>query len=233
MASAGEQIFNENGVLQLTDKYINIQLIDKRTYTLNANGGYTISDFEPKDHCVFAYRAETPGTRFRANLVFPIIPPYPPVKYGSPSISINGAPNSDVTVYRFQYADIPAGNFFEIRDSNGTIVFSDAAKFMKIIDQKIGTYPASWSAWIPVGQQVTIAATDHPTNIKTAVVIGNMSFQTMSGNYMAYQFFEFEADQVRAIWASTYWGPFTPNPYWTFARCSPYYDYMVIDVTDL
>lgn len=143
MKSAGIQIYNNNNVLQITAEFKNVQFIEKQSYSLTydgvALGGIRNRYISPEivvpgdEYTIVAFNT-TPGHSIGIELL-PIIMPGT-TKQRLQFVSFES--DTIVTIYIFRFTDIKKGTFFEIYDTNGEIVFSDGANFMRIIDTKSG-----------------------------------------------------------------------------------------------
>ncbi len=234
---SGIEIYNYDNILQITDKFTNIQFIEKTTVTLltritsyYANGVdryYANVTLTALDKEMYAIRCDN-GKFINWSGSRTILGSG---NYGPLTLNIRGERDAIVTVYRFSYASIPSGNYFEVRNENGNIVFSDNAKFMKVIDSKSGlrTRPT------PIG--VPLITTSHSSNILTAVSSG---YYTWEVDYDDYSFLgasrrqSFTFNPTETIYSfENYFVADSPNYHYDRRTFDLNYQYIVLDVTGL
>ena len=165
---------------------------------------------------------------------YPILS-YPPMVLGQPQLVVIGTLGSIITIYTFGWDNIPGGEHFEVKNSNGDLVFSDKAKFMKIIDSHNGTRIADFSS----SQAGTVlGTTNHSSSIKTAVFLGNACFQTdldWHGRYKGYEcFLSFSCGSTSTIGQyHQHYGTNSENYHCHYRDYDLVYSYSVVDVTGL
>lgn len=245
--SDGLQVFNSDGILQITDTFKNIQFISKQTLTLPSTAyRWYFDNYYPYYSTavisatailnnLIACRSDN-GKLITWDIIYPVLS-YPPFVYGNPSIRFFGEVGAVITIYFFSYASIPAGTHFEVINSDGERVFSDNAKFMKVLDSRMGTLPGDLSL---TGTPTITSTTTHASTVKTAVALGNRSYYERTNSngrtgYVRYLAFDFNdittVGQSTCIYSahSDNWYPdYQPGVYTDFN-----YHYTVLDVTGL
>lgn len=235
------EVYNNNNILQITDKYSNIQFVDKTTVTLpnkieqdSYYSGLQLN-FHTYTSLVRYYRDITLPTLSKDMFAFrcendKFVQCFGTKKSdGTLALTVSGEQGAIVTIYRFSYSEIPPGEHFEVRSVGGKVVFSDKGKFMKVIDSKQG------SRIRPTTLGSTIDTTDHDPNKIVAVSTGNLSWEVTYVEYLGMvgaidcQSFKFNSGQLISTFESYYaggtdtlWYDYTVN-----------YQYLVIDVTGL
>ena len=242
--SSGLEVYNNNGVLQITDKFKNIQFLSKTTATINTqnkeyytntvpNSGYCTVALPQITNTFYALRCEdsNPITWF---VSYPVLS-YPPMVFGAPTLVVIGTLNSTVTIYTFGWDNIPSGEHFEVKNSSGELVFSDKAKFMKIIDSYSGVRTADFSR---SQAETVLGTTNHLSAIKTAVFLGGYCFQEdldWHGEYTGYECilsFVFNSTSTIGNYHKHY-DTNSVNYYYHYRNYDLNYSYSVVDVTGL
>ncbi|CQR73294.1 hypothetical protein SOV_50770 [Sporomusa ovata DSM 2662] len=158
--SAGLEVYNTNGFLQITDSFRNLQYLGKETISVgSANSPFICSAYSSvvpfTDTKMLAFRC-TNGKRVQRV-----------------TISKNTTNNTDwvdvyaeagaiVTVYKYGFPVTKTGAYFEVYNSAGSLVFSDNAKYMKVLGMYSGTttiatdYTPIISDWNVAGNSQTI-----------------------------------------------------------------------------
>lgn len=164
---AGLEVCNNSGVLQVTPSYKNLRLTNKGTITLRQitnNGSISVDTGEGK---IIAFKIPAD----RRVYVLP---------YTEGCWFYHPWDNSGdllVTYYIFSYADIPEGNYFEVRNEKNEVCFSDTANFMKVLSSGSGAisdkFPYSW----PDSNKEWTLGT-YPYSVNTAIVIGKAATRT-------------------------------------------------------
>ncbi|SFM08994.1 hypothetical protein [Pelosinus propionicus] len=211
--TAGIEVYNDNGYLQITDTYKNLQFLRKYTVTIPQDKYWTFVEIDPTK--VLAVRAES-GYVYTET-------PYAEDESDIYVLNILAPHGTVITIYEFGYQDIPSGNHFEVRNADGALVFSDGGKWMKVLEGKSGAQPA----YTVEGQ--LIASTLHSSSVKTAVVVGMLAYTLSSAtNSIYYQVAQFESLQTTTIYRKdlTAWGHVSDY-------VNTFYSYLVIDVTGL
>jgi len=192
--SAGIEVYNNSGVLQITDQFKNLQFREKDTVSLT-NENLGTSDWYSADIilsdtqeflCFNVNTIDVPvllygRTFLRDNVLRSRI---------ATKVAPGTTPNVSVNYYRFGYATVPRGNFFEVRNASGEMVFSDAARFMQVIAGRNGTetreiaytdippgHSDSTSAWWGV-YGYTLHSVSIPTGKTVAVLLGTNLYTT-------------------------------------------------------
>lgn len=213
---AGIEIYNTNGVMQITEKFINLQFKGKGTVNLTnvaSDGAYYYDLYLPDTSEQIAFSA-TLGNPFvllgrvftRSNQLAARI-----------MSKISG---TQVTYYRFGAASVVSGSCFEVYNSSGSLVFSDNARFMKVIDSKSGS---------STSETETLLATTAST-LNKAVLPGNLCF-TARGSIvkLAQQGFLLTANSVE----SKIYPWFNYGGSYSIVAQETNYNYLVLDVTGL
>ncbi len=231
----GIQIYNNSGGLQITDTFKNLQFVRKGSVTIPNNWlrPYTSIQFSPGE--LVAFRIESASKD-----------DYCSIRSGSSDglVTFTGYPGKTLEYYAFSYKKIPTGNYFEVRNLLGEVVFSDAAHFMKVLDAKRGT------TLVDYHNQGIVGNTIHDPNKKTAVLLGarcwNLTvdyMETDPGSYVYWNFhtwrglvFRFYGDHVESETieefsdrTESYGWPTVSYQNIRFRK----YDYLVLDVTDI
>ena len=240
----GIEIYNNNGVLQITDLFRNIQFVEKITgivlskawpSTLTPAWGYQQIDLTPMANSLLALRCENGGwisweERYKIKV------PYSggDFHFEQEQLWIYGTRNAQVTLYRFQFADIKPGNHFEIRNPAGELVFSDStATFMKVFGIFQGNRPA---LWYTDGNNYNMGTLSYSSAAKTAVASGNIAWhENRSYNSslltVGRQFFRFNSI------GSTESMYLLPKIYSddsaSYRMYNLHYNYLILDVTGL
>ena len=77
-----------------------------------------------------------------------------------------GPAGTTITLYVFGYQDNPKGNHFNVYDSNGGVVFSDAAKYLRVIDQFSGFGVDDLSYWASDNENTLNATLQYFTDLQ-------------------------------------------------------------------
>ncbi|TWH49585.1 hypothetical protein [Sporomusa sp. KB1] len=233
---AGLQIYNNNNILQIDSAFKNIQFIDKHQITVSSQYVYDGSlgntlDIRSTSLTLDAYLNSFFACRVENGLSVTWSEIYP--KDGSsPGINFIGDNGAIVTIYRFSYASIPAGQCFEVMNSSGERVFSDTAKFLKVLDSRTGYAGGKLSTGYVLG------STSHSSSIKTAVAVGGCYWLTENDNYAQTgyawrQGYTFNSTETIGFCKQIINGKYMTNYTYKDTRLNYNYHYFVIDVTGL
>jgi hypothetical protein len=257
--TAGIQIYNNNNILQITEEYRNFQFINKVTVTLTD----LITSYQPSGQSVFLgsnlwgtgtplYSERVVLTPEQGKMIYAyrcnngkfvqcmlLLGRYAP-DIGNPILTISGEQGAEVTIYFFDYNNIPPGQHFEVRDSNSNVVFSDQGKFMKVISsvQGVRTRPTT------IG--TVLGTVSHDSNITSAISAGCLTWEVNipdvgfppNAGYtgVRLQAFNFQSNQIistyQVLMDDSVWVSQVPSSYyWTNYAVN--YQYLVLDVTGL
>jgi len=149
--AAGIEVYNNNNILQITDKFRNLQFIEK--ITLSSFNSLDIQEI-PNDLSSFYAFREITGTSSIAIIYV-----------GSSIIRFFAKPATSavVEVFRFGYSTtVSSGGGFQVFNSNGEIVFDSNNKYMRVIDSRHTNN---------LGSGIILS---HDTSIKTAILAGSV-----------------------------------------------------------
>lgn len=258
--TAGIQIYNNDDVLQITEEYRNFQFISKTTVTLTDS----IISYQPSGQSVYLgsnlwgssnpylYSERLVLTTAQSNMLYAyrcnngkfvqcmlLIGRYSPY-IGSPILTISGEQGAEVTIYFFDYKTVSSGQHFEVRNSDGNVVFSDQGKFMKVLSSIQGTRTR------PTTVGSTLNTTTHSSSVTAAVSAGCLSWEVnipsegfpANAGYTGVraQAFTFESSQIVSTYQvffddSSWTSQVSSSWYWTNYAVN--YQYLVLDVTGL
>lgn len=153
---AGIEIYNNSGILQITDKFRNLQYLDKIVEVRQA-GSYYLFDVQVGAEELVAFRV-SPSTvtispiyrGLTGHLIFRVTP-------------VNITATIELFRFGFVEAPPPQNSGLEIYTEEGKLVFSSGLKYMKVVGHEIGTY----------NNQSLLSVTNHSADIKAAVLIGS------------------------------------------------------------
>lgn len=222
---AGIEIYNDNGYLQITDSYRNLQCTGKGTVK-----GYT-DLYLPSDTLYYAFNCSTS----RVGILYSNWD----TTNNAHRVKFATTDNSDamVTYYTFSYpTPIFSKGMFEVYDANSNLVFSDNGRYMKVIDSRSGTLNDSqfYKAESLTGG-ITIESINTPFGRTTAILPGLLPYRYRVPN----------APTGLAIWGA---GFTFNNGSILFQTCcnmvifpsmdgyfseNPNYNFLVLDVTGL
>ena len=167
--AVGGEFYTDSGILQVTAEYKNLQLVSKGNITLKQQTNNYSASVDTGEGKIIAFRI--PAGRSVDTL---------PYKEGSWFYHpFDGLGDLLVTYYIFDFANIPPGRYFEVKNENEEVCFSDTAKFMKVLSSGSGVvsdghsfaWPGSSEEWV-FGEY----ATTSPDNV--AVVVGKAPTRT-------------------------------------------------------
>lgn len=216
--SAGLEIYNANNVLQITEKFVNLQFKGKGTVTPNtlSDGGWRYYDlYLPDVNEQVAFSATNPfiilGRVFtRSNQLAARV--------------MSKVANTQVTYYRFGVASVASGNCFEVYNSNGNLVFTDNAKFMKVIDSKTGSSTSETDN--------TLLATTN-SNLSKAVLPGNLCLTGRGPSNGLYRLVQQGFSITPSAVTSSIYLCFDYGYSYPINLQETNYNYLVLDVTGL
>lgn len=166
--TAGIEVFNTKGSLQITEGYKTIHLMDKFTIGNDGHVPFTAGN-------LIAFRAEGNGWAT-------IYPGYID-ELGAISGNLHFRSTVPITIYKFGYITLPHGNFLEIYDANGNLTFTDGAPPLRVITPVSGAF----TIWGRESNGAQISVTPHSPDYKAAVVLGTSSsmvgFYNTEGTY--------------------------------------------------
>lgn len=213
--AAGIEIYNNKNVIQVTDNLRNLTLIEKGT--ISSGNILTCKDTE-----LIALRCE--NGKYVGVGVMPSV--Y--IAGGITYTKVVGT--GTITYYKFGDRDVNPGNYFEVRNENGKIMFSDNDKYMKVIGSNTGISRTSPPFAGPIDSVVI------PQNRIAAVVIGKscltLGFSDGANYYMRSiyaQYFNFSENAITSTYEMDYNSGYPANTY----VVSSSYSYLVVDVTGL
>lgn len=234
----GLSVYNNKGTLQITSQFKNLQFANK--VSLHLDKLVTVGEGDPvRDigSCAYEVTNDSKKSLFAARCEDNKFITWQfgvwTFKGARPRIDFRGKFGAEITLYEFTYDVISPGEHFEIRNEHNEVVFSDQGRFMKVIDARFGTRESDFSD-AAIG--TVLGGTQHSTNIKTAVAIGNLCMQYNSSSYAhrqyeARQSFIFLPDKTESVYSL--YSRFMP-PYEYYRReIDLNFSYIVIDVTDL
>ena len=127
--SAGITVYNNNNILQISESFSTMELVAKVTVSTGTSIQIPLYD-------TIAFKV--PNGYWCSILTG---------QYYSQDNTqyIKFIGNSNITYYQFRYSSgtIPAGNYFEIYDTNGNRIFSDGQQSLKVLSGYLGTYTGS------------------------------------------------------------------------------------------
>lgn len=214
--SAGIQIINDSGTIQITESYNNLQLVEKATVSTPCTLYFGKDD-------IIAFRSSSGWATVFLNPI--IIGELKKYNFRSSSGSI--------TYYRFSHNSNIEGHFFEVYNATGGIVFSDGCSHMKVLGQSSGSYVGGKSTTAGA----TITSFSHSTSKTTAIIAGSVSFAMYWANSnnqhpttIMQQAFSFNFGSIISLYSIM-----ENNNYGSESTRYgvPYYDFLVIDVTNL
>lgn len=222
---AGINIINQSGQIQVTDSYKNLQFLRKGeiTVAMANNWEYTLVT-SPAE--IVAFRS-VDFFSFKSN----------------GRAVVNGTiknelilGNGSLYYYVFGHASNTAGNYFEVRNANGEVNFSDTGRYMKVAD-----FRHSDSAPL-VAASSTMLSSTYPNcflqfdtyNFDASKVIAVSPAINTVNNYAFYaQYFEYYPDLIFEFHSGKivhevdhYWT-------WTHGAMNVAHNYLAIDVTGL
>lgn len=207
--AAGLEVINSSGIIQVTSDYKNLQYVGKGAVSFSNSLQTSLVGNVGE---VIAFRVDDSSK-------WGITPPRIYSGMGSTSFVCAGGGSATITYYRFKFADIAAGNYFEVYNAAGERCFSDAARFMKVLGFVQGTDSASSATF------------SHGAGITAAVIASKIStYYNPYGStaYYAHQLFNFSSGLVTALDRPVYNSPIIPSRYSYKA-----YSFLVIDVSGL
>lgn len=172
--SVGIEIYNDNNVLQITDKFRNLQFIKKGSAIINAPQAqytkYVKVEFDPSTKFV-AFRC-TNSTTLTLTMNYMN-------KTGEfYSTSFYGENGTEVTWYEFGYPTLlsSSNSGLQVYNSENELVFSSNAKYMRVIDHRSGTITRDYVAIDPSQQLVT-----YPFGTVPAIMVGTTAQWSLVG----------------------------------------------------
>lgn len=215
------EVINDNGIIQITNSFKNLQLVGKGT--VNSWESLTFN----KDDVV-AIRIDSGWVGLYHN----------PRIINNDVIMTFVSNINPITYYKFSYADVinPISNYFEVRDSFGKIIFSDTLQPMKVINSVNSVTGAEGYNKGYMSDGRFICSVSHPPDKKTAVVVGDLAMQIVISTFapenlarLLEQTFSFNVGSV-----DSYWRIFKENKYSGQSTITfPNYNFLVLDVTNL
>lgn len=213
--SAGLEILNDNGHIQITEKFRNLQFLGKGTTTIRNNRpgyywGETVIDFDDNETKFIAFRSSS------------WVESYTSTKNNRIYCSFTGEPGTVITYYRFGYPVPIRGNYLEVYDSLDRLVFSDNSKYMKVIDFFTGTW-----------DQKEGYVNKHKKGITPAILVGQSVYHVVVGRGFVgvwTQAFEFKDDCIKTYLAVDA-GEASPGEEYSFGNFD--FSYLILDVTGL
>lgn len=223
--ASGILVYNQTGQVQVTEEYKNLKFLRKGAISsFNQFGEYSIS-FSTSE--VVAFRTPDGGT-FAMDCEGVRVSGGTQTFEGS---TVNGA---TIYYYVFGYAAPTSGNFFEVRNGNGEVIFSDADTPMKVFDFRHSESSPVWSDSLPAwggNSMVILDDFTYPTNKTIAVVpsfsaVDNYSFLMNNFGYtVAANFFYFRSGRITHFYDYYY--------SWDHGAQNAGHKYLAIDVTGL
>lgn len=224
--TVGFEVHNANNKLQVTDRFYNIRLVARKAIMLNTD----FTEISTGEDELIAFRAlnntNTPVALWSVSKDTAVFK-----KTGSSTVML--------VYYRFKHTDIPAGDCFEVRNASDEVVFSDNARFMKIINSINGVWDGrsnyTTETIIPAG---VTAAVLHGARYRESIstVFGDGGWGSIvSFNYFGQQFI-FNGDRIKTVYANEYkWEYGSPVPAPDSPVISTYkivpYNFLVLDVS--
>jgi hypothetical protein len=222
--SAGLQVYNNNGYLQITKSFRNLRLIGKTTITLSAGNGYSASANIILNANTQFIAYNTVGGAWAYVRGISIV-------NGQSGSTIIGSPNATITYYELGYPVTQAGSYFEVYDGVGKLVFSDNAKYMKAIAAYSGAVASNNVGTTPY----VINNIGIPGGITPAILVGCGVFEVAGTMPHVYYFGQVNVfnpgqivSQVQVVAVNN--GPVVGN---TIYYQALNYSFLVLDVTNL
>lgn len=217
--SAGIEITNDNGIIQITDSFRNLQLIEKVTINTPSTVYFNITD-------VIAFRCDSGWATVFLN---------PIISGGQKTYNFRSS-SGTMTYYRFGF--IPTSttsHYFEVYDPLGNRIFSDSTQPMKVLGSYTGSYDGGGLSW----NGRTITNVTHSPLIKTAIVSDGISVGMLwnrnnhtNPTTIMEQTFTFNYDNINSTYNLLVNNNYGSEDYFSKWN-APYYSFLTIDVTNL
>ena len=223
--TAGIQIFNDSGYIQITESYRNMQYIGKGTIA-------SFTDLLlPTNVLHIAFRCATSRVGVIYNGVDASTGQVR-VRFATPTVG------TVVTYYMFGYPTTKSGSMFEIYDGSGRLVFSDNNTYMKVLASQAGSITeANIYSGFSTSEGNTVATVATTAGLTTAVLLGSfisklrVPVNSPAGIAIWGMAFTFNATSILAQTVFHYMtSPPADDNYWSVNLD---YNFLVIDVTNL
>ena len=241
---SGVEIYNDSGVIQITSKFRNLQYLGKVELTIPANNILSLSS-----KVEIPVEIGTEWVAFKCSndkyIVDAIV--YASPYDGSKLVVVKGRIGANVTCYKFGFPSTP-GKYFEVYNELAELIFSDTAKYMKILESRNGSYTqAEFDASVLfVGSEIeaqvpTVTGTINIPSGKDVAIMGQLASycwrEYVNGKYAGQWLWD--VSQVFTFNASTITYGLKTHDYNDYKGygiglvMKPYYNFLVIDVTGL
>jgi len=230
LMSAGIEIINNTGNIQITERFRNLQFIQKKTISLIPSGSTRKIDATLSSSTVVVAFKCSDGSNSPVGMYYNSgTDPTSVVFYASLGTSTVG-----ITYYEFGYPVLALGSCFEIYNANSELVFSDNAKYLKVLGAYSGAVAISDFNNLGIGVPHVIAS--YSLGIPNiAVLFGSIARRWLHsystpGFLYTNQTFVFNSttliNQLDVIGANAY----NPTGYDSYDLS---YHFLIVDVTNL
>lgn len=226
--SAGIEIYNTNGHIQITESFKNLQFLGKASFTISTKyitAPYTV--ILPSNVKFIAFSCSNSGSLYGTLLQIYLNGD------GTSTAQFGGKNGLTITYYMFGYPITNSGNSFEVYNAVNELVFSDNAKYMKVVGMVNGL--CSTSNYGNVLNTPYIVNSFAYSGITPAILLGCYSLYEQhddngSGYLFMDQFFRFTTSSIISELAVKAINGYCNGGLYTF---KPNYNYLIIDVTGL